>query len=451
MFKEDTIVANATPLVPSGVAIVRLSGKKALEIGKSIFRTSKEIKPRVAYFGKFYDTENNLIDEGLFLYFKAPHSFTGEDIVEFHTHGSIPVVKKLINEAIKLGARPAEPGEFTKRAFLNGKIDLTQAEAIAQLIEAKTEKASKVALNILEGKLSKQIKQLRDKLLNIESLIEAELNFPEDVEEIPLDTIKPDLEFVINKINDLIKTYKKGKLITEGIKLAIVGRPNVGKSSLFNAFVGYERAIVSDIKGTTRDFIEEEFNIRGFPVKLIDTAGIRNAKDEIEKIGIEKSKEKIEEADIILFVFDASVGLTEEDKQIFNEIKHKNLIIIGNKIDLGIEENSIRDYFKDKQIVFTSSKTQEGLSLLEEKIIEKLGLLEDTDTDIYINIRHLQALEKAKEILEKVLNELTFYEYQKEILMLEIREANYYLKEIIGEIHTEELLGNIFSSFCIGK
>ena len=451
MFKEDTIVANATPLVPSGVAIVRLSGKKALEIGKSIFRTSKEIKPRVAYFGKFYDTENNLIDEGLFLYFKAPHSFTGEDIVEFHTHGSIPVVKKLINEAIKLGARLAEPGEFTKRAFLNGKIDLTQAEAIAQLIEAKTEKASKVALNILEGKLSKQIKQLRDKLLNIESLIEAELNFPEDVEEIPLATIKPDLEFVINKINDLIKTYKKGKLITEGIKLAIVGRPNVGKSSLFNAFVGYERAIVSDIKGTTRDFIEEEFNIRGFPVKLIDTAGIRNAKDEIEKIGIEKSKEKIEEADIILFVFDASVGLTEEDKQIFNEIKHKNLIIIGNKIDLGIEENSIRDYFKDKQIVFTSSKTQEGLSLLEEKIIEKLGLLEDTDTDIYINIRHLQALEKAKEILEKVLNELTFYEYQKEILMLEIREANYYLKEIIGEIHTEELLGNIFSSFCIGK
>ncbi|RUM47464.1 MAG: tRNA uridine-5-carboxymethylaminomethyl(34) synthesis GTPase MnmE [Hydrogenothermus sp.] len=451
MLKEDTIVANATPLVPSGVAIVRLSGKKALEIGKTIFKTSKEIKARVAYFGKFYDTENNLIDEGLFLYFKAPHSFTGEDVVEFHTHGSIPVVKKLINEAIKLGARLAQPGEFTKRAFLNGKIDLTQAEAIAQLIEAKTEKASKVALNILEGKLSKQIKQLRDKLLHIESLIEAELNFPEDVDEIPLETIKPDLEFVIENINRLIKTYKKGRLITEGIKLAIVGRPNVGKSSLFNAFVGYERAIVSDIKGTTRDFIEEEFNIKGFPVKLIDTAGIREAKDKLEKIGIEKAKEKIDEADIILFVFDASVGITKEDKQVFNEIKHKNVIIIGNKIDLGIEENSIKDYFKNKEVIFTSSKTQEGLSLLEEKIVEKLGLLEDTDIDIYINIRHLQALEKAKEILEKILSELSFYEYQKEILMLEIREANYYLKEIIGEIHTEELLGNIFSSFCIGK
>ncbi|HIE59395.1 MAG TPA: tRNA uridine-5-carboxymethylaminomethyl(34) synthesis GTPase MnmE [Persephonella sp.] len=451
MFKEDTIVANATPLVPSGVAIVRLSGKKALEIGKKIFKTNKEIKARVAYFGKFYDTENNLIDEGLFLYFKAPHSFTGEDVVEFHTHGSIPVVKKLLNEAIKLGARLAQPGEFTKRAFLNGKIDLTQAEAIAQLIEAKTEKASKVALNILEGKLSKQIKQLRDKLLHIESLIEAELNFPEDVDEIPLETIKPDLELVIENINKLIKTYKKGKLITEGIKLAIVGRPNVGKSSLFNAFVGYERAIVSDIKGTTRDFIEEEFNIKGFPIKLIDTAGIREAKDKLEKIGIQKAKEKIDEADIILFIFDASVGITEEDKQVFNEIKHKNVIIIGNKIDLGVEENSIKDYFKNKELIFTSSKTQEGLSRLEEKIVEKLGLLEDTNIDIYINIRHLQALEKAKQTLEKILSELSFYEYQKEILMLEIREANYYLKEIIGEIHTEELLGNIFSSFCIGK
>ena len=451
MLKEDTIVANATPLVPSGVAIVRLSGKKALEIGKTIFKTSKEIKVRVAYFGKFYDNENNLIDEGLFLYFKAPHSFTGEDVVEFHTHGSIPVVKKLINEAIKLGARLAQPGEFTRRAFLNGKIDLTQAEAIAQLIEAKTEKASKVALNILEGKLSKQINQLRDKLLHIESLIEAELNFPEDIDAIPLETIKPDLEFMIENINRLIKTYKKGRLITEGIKLAIVGRPNVGKSSLFNAFVGYERAIVSDIKGTTRDFIEEEFNIKGFPIKLIDTAGIREAKDKLEKIGIQKAKEKIYEADIILFVFDASVGITEEDKQVFNEIKHKNVIIIGNKIDLGIEEKSIKNYFENKEVIFTSSKTQEGLSLLEEKIVENLGLLEDTDIDIYINIRHLEALEKAKKILEKILSKLSFYEYQKEILMLEIREATYYLKEIIGEIHTEELLGNIFSSFCIGK
>jgi tRNA modification GTPase len=451
MIKEDTIVANATPLIPSGVAIVRLSGKKALEIGKTIFKTDKNLKPRVAYFGKFYDTKSNLIDEGLFIYFKAPNSFTGEDIVEFHTHGSVPVVKKLINEAIKLGARLAEPGEFTKRAFLNGKIDLTQAEAIAQLIEAKTEKASKVALNILEGKLSTQIKQLRDRLLNIESLIEAELNFPEDVEEIPIENIKPDLTFVIEKINELIKTYKKGQLITEGIKLAIVGRPNTGKSSLFNVFIGYERAIVSDIKGTTRDFIEESFNIKGFPVKLIDTAGIRKAKDTLEKIGIQKAKEKIDEADIILFVFDASVGITEEDKQVYNEIKHKNVIIIGNKIDLGIEEISIKDYFKDKEIIFTSSKTLKGLPQLEEKIVEKLGLLEDTDTDIYINIRHLQALKKAKQTLEKILNELSFYEYQKEILMLEIREANYYLKEIIGEIHTEELLGNIFSSFCIGK
>jgi len=451
MYKEDTIVANATPLVPSGVAIIRLSGKDALSIAKNLTDIKKQINPRKAYFTKIYDTEGNVVDEGLFIYFKAPHSFTGEDVVELHTHGSVPVVKRLINEVIKLGARLAEPGEFTKRAFLNGKIDLTQAEAIAQLIEAKTEKASKIAINILEGKLSKQIKNLRDKLLNIETLIEAELNFPEDVEEIPIEVIKKDLEFVLSEIDKLIKTYNKGRLISEGIKLAIVGRPNVGKSSLFNAFIGYERAIVSDIQGTTRDFIEETFNIRGFPVKLIDTAGIRKDADELEKIGIQKSKEKINEADIILFVFDASKGITEEDINIYNEIKHKNVLIIGNKIDLGIEEDKIKEYFKDKEVIFTSSKTQEGLSLLEEKIVEKLGLLEDTDTDIYINIRHLNALKQAKNILNKTLKELFFYENQKEILMLDIREANFYLKEIIGEIHTEELLGNIFSSFCIGK
>ncbi len=447
--KEDTIVANATALVPSGVAIVRISGKDALKIGTSLFSKKANITPRKAYFGKVLDRQGNVLDEGLLLYFKAPHSFTGEDVVELHLHGSVPVVKKVIEEAINLGARLAEPGEFTKRAFLHGKIDLVQAEAIAQLIEAKTEKASRAALNLLEGKLSSQIKQLRDKLIEVEGLIEAELNFPEDVEEIELQQIQTTLKEVLDKIEELLKTYKRGKLLSEGIKLAIVGRPNVGKSSLFNALVGYERAIVSDIKGTTRDFIEEEFSIRGYPVKLIDTAGIREAEDKIEKLGIEKAKEKINEADIVIFVFDASEGLTDEDLKILENVKDKNPIIVGNKIDLGIAESKIKDYYND--VIFVSTKTKEGLKNLEDEIINRLGLLDNIDTDVYINLRHQEALQKAKQILENLYQNLDYYENQKELIMLDIREANYHLKEILGEIHTEDVLGKIFSSFCIGK
>ncbi len=446
---KDTIVANATPLIPSAVSIIRISGKDALKIGQSIFSKKEDIKPRKVYFGKFKDSEGNIIDEGIFIYFKAPYSFTGEDVVEIQTHGSVPVVKKIINEAIKLGARFAEPGEFTKRAFLNGKIDLTQAEAIAQLIEAKTEKASQAAVNILEGKLSSQVRRLRDALMNIESLIEAELNFPEDVEEMPLESIKNDLDNVIRQIKQLLSTYKKGKLITEGIKLAIAGRPNVGKSSLFNALIGYERAIVSDIQGTTRDFIEESFNIQGIPVKLIDTAGIRHSTDEIEKIGIEKTKEKIKEADIVLFVFDAFEGLTEEDLKIYEDIKHKSPIIVANKADLLLDKDRKKYYFKD--IIFTSTKTQEGIQELENRIFNILGLTEDIDSEVYINLRHQEILEKSLKILEKVNNNLKDYENFKEILMLEIREAKEHLSEIIGEITTEDVLGNIFSSFCIGK
>jgi tRNA modification GTPase len=446
---KDTIVANATPLMPSAVSIIRISGKDALKIGQSLFSNKKEIEPRKVYFGKFYDLEGNLIDEGIFIYFKAPHSFTGEDVVEIQTHGSVPVVKKIINETIKLGARFAQPGEFTKRAFLNGKIDLTQAEAIAQLIEAKTEKASKAAVNILEGKLSRQVKKLRNTLLNVESLIEAELNFPEDVEEIPLEEVRNEINSVIEQIKELLSTYKKGKLITEGIKLAIAGRPNVGKSSLFNAIVGYERAIVSDIKGTTRDFIEESLNIEGIPVKLIDTAGIRESSDQIEKIGIQKTKEKLNEADIVIFVFDASEGLTDEDIKIYEEIKHKLPIIVGNKTDLILDKKHKKYYFKD--IIFTSTKTKEGIQNLEKEILKRLDLNEEKDSEIYINLRHQIALENSLRILEKIINNLEQYENFKEILILEIREAKEYLSEILGEITTEDILGNIFSTFCIGK
>ncbi|NPA54472.1 MAG: tRNA uridine-5-carboxymethylaminomethyl(34) synthesis GTPase MnmE, partial [Aquificae bacterium] len=418
---KDTIVANATPLIPSAVGIIRISGDKSLDIGRKIFSLPEKIEERKAYYGKIKDREGKTIDEGLLIYFKAPRSFTGEDVIEIYPHGSVPVIKKIIEEAIHFGARFAEPGEFTKRAFLSGKIDLTQAEAIAELIEAKTEAASKAAVNLLEGKLSKKVNALKEALLELESLIEAELNFPEDVEEIPLEEIKKRLETVLKQIQELLRTYKKGEIIREGIKLAIVGRPNVGKSSLFNTLVGYERAIVSEYKGTTRDFIEETVSIKGIPVKLLDTAGIRETQDKIEKIGIEKALEKIEEADIVLFVFDASEGITDEDLKIYEKVKHKNPIIVGNKSDLILDKSKKKYYFKD--IIFVSSKTQENISLLEEKIFQKLGLLEEKEDEIFINLRHFNKLKKAEEVLKNLLENLEFYDSQREILMLDIKEA----------------------------
>jgi len=448
LYSEDTIVANATPLIPSAVSVIRISGKDALSIGKKLFK-KEGIKPRRVYFGKIYDQNGNTIDEVLFIYFKAPNSFTGEDVVEIHTHGSVPVVKKVIDEVVNYGARIAEPGEFTKRAFLNGKIDLTQAEAIAQLIEAKTEKASKVAVNILEGKLSEKIDALRNILLELISLIEAEINFPEDIEEIEPFTIEEKLREVVNHIEELLSSYKRGQILTEGIKLAIVGRPNVGKSSLFNALIGYERAIVSEYKGTTRDFIEETVTIKGIPVRLLDTAGLRETKDYIEKIGIQKARERIKEADIVLFVFDAHEGWTNEDKKLYEEIEYKQPIVVGNKIDLGLDKNHRNYYFKD--IIYVSSKTKQGIDLLEEKLFEKLNLTEDQDSEVYINLRHYKALEKSKEILENSIRNLNTLINQKEILMLDLQEAEKHLEEILGIITTEDVLGNIFSNFCIGK
>ena len=449
MYKRDTIIANATPLIPSAVGIVRISGEKALSIGKKLFTLPESLEERKVYFGKITDREGKVIDEGLFVFFKAPRSFTGEDVVEIFPHGSVPVIKKIIEEAVFFGARMAEPGEFTKRAFLNGKIDLTQAEAIADLIEAKTEKASKAAVNLLEGKLSKKVNQLRQTLLELVSLIEAEINFPEDIEEIDPDLIKANLKKVVLQIENLMKTYRQGQLIREGIKLAIVGKPNVGKSSLFNALIGYERAIVSHMKGTTRDFIEERLIIKGIPVKLLDTAGIRKTEDHIEKIGIEKSLEKVNEADIVIFVFDASEGIDKDDLEIYQMIKNKDPIVVGNKSDLTLDKNEKKYYFKD--VIFVSSKTLENLDLLEEKILQKLNLLEESDTDVYINLRHYESFKKAKDILEKVIKDFEFYIDQKEILMLEISEAEKNLEEITGQITTEDVLGNIFGKFCIGK
>ncbi|RUM32438.1 MAG: tRNA uridine-5-carboxymethylaminomethyl(34) synthesis GTPase MnmE [Aquifex sp.] len=447
---REPIVAIATPYGEGAIGIIRLSGKNVLDIVKKFFKTKSQIKPRYAHFGKLYDEKGEELDEGILIYYKAPNSYTGEDLVELNLHGNPRILKRALEVFLKAGVRLAEPGEFTKRAFLNGKLDLTQAEAVAELISAKTELARKVALKQLQGELSRYIRPLRESLLELLAYIEADIEFAE--EDIPTLTKEQVLEMVdrvIQGIRELLKTAKTGKFIREGIKLAIVGRPNVGKSSLFNALLKEERAIVTDIAGTTRDYIEETLQIKEIPVKLIDTAGIRETEDVVERIGVERSKQKIAEADLILFVIDASSKITDEDLKIYEEIKNKEHIIVVNKIDLGIKADL--EIFKGKNIIKVSALKGEGLENLSEEILKKVGVQLDESVNIYVSVRHETLLKKAREVLEKFKEEYKIREISPEIAMLDLREAADYLGEILGEVTTEDVLGKIFSTFCIGK
>lgn len=447
---REPIVAIATPYGESAIGIVRLSGKGVLEIVKRFFKTKGEIKPRYAHFGVLYDEKGEEIDEGILVYYKAPHSYTGEDMVELYLHGNPRILQRAVELFLGAGARLAEPGEFTKRAFLNGKMDLTQAEAVAELICAKTELARKVALKQLHGELSKYIRPLRETLLELIAYIEADIEFAE--EDIPTLTKEQVLEMVENVlkgIEELLKTAKTGKFVREGIKLAIVGRPNVGKSSLFNALLKEERAIVTDVEGTTRDYIEETLQIRGVPVRLIDTAGIRETEDLVEKIGVERSRKKIEEADLVLFVIDGSREITEEDLKIYQSIKNKERIVVVNKVDLPLRANL--EIFEGENIIKVSALTGEGLEKLSEEILKKVGVQLEESVNVYVSLRHEALLKKAKEVLERFKEEYRAKEISPEIAMLDLREASDYLGEILGEITTEEVLGKIFSTFCIGK
>ncbi len=447
---RDPIVAIATPFGESAIGMVRLTGKGVLEIAQKHFKTSKPIKPRYAHYGELLDEKGEVLDEGVLVYYKAPHSYTGEDMVEISLHGNPLILKKAVELFLKAGCRLAQPGEFTKRAFLSGKLDLTQAEAVAELISAKTDLARKVALRQLQGELSKYIRPLRESLLELCAYVEADIEFSE--EDIPTLSKEQVIELVskvIEGIDKLLKTAKTGKLIREGIKLAIVGKPNVGKSSLFNALLKEDRAIVTDIEGTTRDFIEESLNLRGIPVRLIDTAGIRQTSDPVEKIGVQRSLKKIEEADVILFVVDASSSLTEEDLRIYETVKNRDLIVVLNKIDLG--EVVPLEIFKGHSIIKVSALTGTGLQNLEEEILKKAGAIAQEGLNIYVSLRHEELLRKSKEVLESFLERYREEDISPEIAMLDIREASDYLGEIVGEVTTEDILGNIFSRFCIGK
>lgn len=442
IFQEfDTIAAIATPIGTGGVGIIRISGEKSFEITDKIYSKHNLEAGKISY-GKIKDS-GKIIDEVLVLPFRKPHSYTGEDVIEIHCHGGINVVKNILDLVLNNGARIAERGEFTKRAFLNKKMDLSQAEAVADLIHAKTKDFAKYSAKNLSGVLGLKIKEIREDLFNVLSKIIAGIDFPDEVAEPEYDFLIEEFEKAINKINNILASADSSNIMRQGIKVAIVGRPNVGKSSLFNTILNIERAIVTDIEGTTRDILKETLDW-DIPVTLIDTAGIRDGINvgKVEEIGIEYSKQSVEEADLILFLYDAKTGITNEDKEILNLIKNKKYIIIANKADL-IKTRS-------DNILYLSTITKEGLNALKDKIKNTAYNFSFEDTEFITNNRQQDCLRKCKESLTLSLNAAKNRELQ-DLISIDLKTALLCLDEITGEVITDEILNNIFDHFCIGK
>ena len=455
----STIVSISTAPGIGGIGIIRMSGEKSFEILDKIFKpkTSQKIEDIKGYTIKYgHIVENNeIIDEVLVSYFKAPRSYTTENMCEINSHGGNVVVKKILEICLKNGAELAEPGEFTKRAFLNGRIDLAQAESVIDVINAKSDKEAKSGIKQLEGYLSKEIKGIKQEILDVLVNIEVTIDYPEyDTPEVQEKEIAQMLESVGKKLKKLEKSYDNGKIIKDGIKTAIIGKPNAGKSSLLNAILKEDRAIVTDIAGTTRDTIEEFVTINGIPLNLVDTAGIREASDEVEKIGVEKSIKQANDADLIIAIFDSSKDLEEEDIEILNLIKGKKSIILLNKSDLNskIDENDERFTSITENILKISALNKSGIDELYEKIAELFNLNEiNLDNEILItNIRHKNIISKSLENVNKAKEALEI-NMPIDIITIYIKEILEDLGEITGEVVTEDIINEIFSKFCLGK
>ncbi len=463
MFPDDTIVAISTPLGEGGIGIVRISGKDAIQIADEIFSSPKDISLRdtESYrirYGHIYDhSTKRKIDEVLVTVMRAPHSYTRQDIVEINCHGGMIALSNTLDLVLQKGARLAEPGEFTKRAFLNGRIDLSQAEAVLDLIRSKTDESMRIAMAQLQGGLSEKITYLRDKLADICAHIEAYIDFPEDeIEPASKQQLLASMEEITTELLALMKTYDEGKFFREGLLTAIVGRPNVGKSSLLNALLRKDRAIVTDFPGTTRDVIEEYLNINGLPLRIMDTAGIRDVENIAEKEGVKRSLKSIENADLVIAIFDWSESLKDEDFEVIEKIKNKNVIIVLNKNDLprAFQQESLQAYFPyfSKQILTISATKGDGLDELKKQIVNSClkDWKEEREGVVVANIRHKSAIENARQALEKASYALT-KEQPIEILALELRDALDRLGEIVGAVTTDDILNKIFSEFCIGK
>jgi tRNA modification GTPase len=454
---EDTIAAISTPIGVGGIGIVRMSGSKSQDILKRMFRTKSGRQPgdfenRRFYYGHIVDGEGRIIDEVLVVVMKAPHSYTKEDIVEIHCHGGIIPLRQILKLAIEYGARLAEPGEFTKRAFLNGRIDLAQAEGIMELIYSKTEAQAKVSIQHMEGALSEKIRRIREKLLDIMAHIEVTIDYPEeDIEELPVDDYLQGLNDAVKEIDYLLSTAEQGKIIGQGIKVVIVGKPNVGKSSLLNALLKENRAIVTDIPGTTRDVIEESLSINGLLVRIFDTAGIRETTDVVEGLGVERSRKSIEDADLVLWVLDASRPFDDEDRQIMAEIAGKRVIVVLNKTDKPIVLD-LKDIELNAPVIHTSMVLNKGIEDIERCIYDTVmeGKVEADDGILITNLRHQEALIRAKEHVVEALQALK-NGIPVDLVSIDIRSACDALGTITGETVTEDLIDKIFSEFCVGK
>jgi tRNA modification GTPase len=457
---NETIAAISTAYGEGGIGIVRISGNLAEQILKTIFVPASgiqgEMENRQLRYGKIIDPKTGeVVDEVLAAFMKAPQTYTREDVVEIYCHGSVIALRKALGLALALGARPAEPGEFTKVAFLNGRLDLSQAEAVIDMIKAKTGKSFQVAVGQLEGKLSLAIQTIRKALLNVLVEVTVNIDYPdEDIEEITYSNLIESLSQIGGMIDKLTATADTGRILQEGLNVVILGKPNVGKSSLLNALLRETRAIVTDIPGTTRDTIQEMMSIKGIPIKLTDTAGIRETQNTIEQIGIERSKQSFLGADLILLMLDVSEDLSEEDRYIIEHIGSKRTILIANKIDLGKKAtlDEIQEFLPDAKIIETSMISDVGLEEIENEI-QKLvygGAVSQSESLLVTNARHEKLLNEAAVLISDAIHQATHNE-PLEFLEVDLRRSYELLGEIVGETVSEDILEQVFSRFCLGK
>ncbi len=458
----DTIAAISTPMGEGAIAIVRLSGEDAIIIADKVFKgvggkRLKDVPSHTIHYGHIIDSKTEeVIEEVMVSVMRAPKTFTRENVVEINCHGGLVSVNRVLQLVLYSGARLAEPGEFTKRAFLNGRIDLSQAEAVMDLIRAKTDRAMNVAIGQMEGRLSRLIKTLRQEILEVVAHVEVNIDYPEydDVEEMTHKMLKEKAYYIRDELKKLLQTSHQGKILREGLSTVIIGRPNVGKSSLLNSFVQENKAIVTDIPGTTRDVIEEYVNVRGVPLRLVDTAGIRETEDIVERIGVERSRKVLKEADLILLVLNYADELTKEDEQLFEAVEGMDVIVIINKTDLEqkINMEKVKELAKNHRIVTTSLLEDKGVDELEEAIAAMYfqGSIEAQDMTYVSNSRHIALISQALQAIEEVMNGIEVGT-PIDIIQIDLTRTWDLLGEIIGDSVQDGLINQLFSQFCLGK
>lgn len=460
MIQQDTIAALVTAVGESSVGIIRISGPQAVSVAEKIYLGSSDLQTaqsHTIHYGYVYDwRQQKKIDEALFLLMRGPRSFTGEDVVEVQCHGGMVILKQVLQLILLSGARLAEAGEYSKRAFLNGRLDLAQAESIMDIVQAKTERGVDLALSQLQGTLSVMVKDLRADLLELIAFIQADIDYPDDdIERLTAQQFAERVSALQGQVEAVLQNAQKGKMIRDGLRVVIAGKPNVGKSSLLNALLGQERAIVTDIPGTTRDVIEEYINLNGIPLKIVDTAGIRKTDNIVEQIGVDKAQQFVRNADLVLYVIDGVQGLTEQDKKLMADLQNQPVIYLLNKSDLGISDavrQQVFDAIGHEPMLEISAQEKNGLEQLEQKINDLFfsGTLEVSNQILVTNVRHIQILEESLSHLAGFLNGLELG-LSVDFLVIDLQNAWEKLGKITGETVEDDLLDQIFSKFCLGK